>query len=247
MSDPDMMHDPSSGITSSGPSSTGITSIDPQSSAVPMNGMAMTTMSGRGEAAEALPWFREMMGGISSDKLILHGHLFGVADNQDAIAEHLGDKTIVTRLADFNRSGKYYKARKKMGLNAMNNKYQIGVIVGRKHTKLGNRALHFLEGEEFALMGYWIIGDLWVDWHGEKKVIMMKLDRVEEKKQWWCVDKSDAVNPPSSPKVIYEGAVATLQTQVYEDEKNWCLDGVSPPSSPTVVNEDAVITSPTQV
>ena len=145
---------PSSGVPSSDPPSAGITSTNPQSSAVPMNGMAMTTMSSRGEAAEALPWFREMMGGISSDKLILHGLLFGVADNQGSIAEHLGDQTIVTRLADFNRTGNYYKARKKMGLSAMNNKYQIGVIVGRKHTKLGNRALHFPDGEKFALMGY---------------------------------------------------------------------------------------------
>ena len=81
-----------------------------------------------------------------------------------------------------------------MAKRAAKEKRQIGVMIHRKHPKLVEMGIEFPEGENFALMEWWVIKGYWVDWQtddkgGDLRVLMAHFEKVTEEGVWWSAAK----------------------------------------------------------
>ena len=104
-------------------------------------------------------------------------------------AELLNDSNIITRLAKQGEGASRYGERLALARKAMETKAEIGAIIEKGHPELKRRGIEFPTDEKYALMGWWILSDIWVDWQSEDgkdvQLLMGRFEVVDEKGVWW--------------------------------------------------------------
>ena len=91
-------------------------------------------------------------------------------------AEFLNDSNMITRIARQGEGASLYGQRLSTAQKAIDQKNEVGVLIERRHPELERRGIKLPDKEQYALMGWWILTDIWVDWQSEKgktfKVLM---------------------------------------------------------------------------
>ncbi len=167
------------------------------------NGVKVFLASCIGELQECLPWWKLNQGGLYYKNGIIYGIRIG---EHMCDAEYLDDLNMLTRLSwEKTGVGSHFDRRLEMARQAHEEKRQIGVIIHRNHPRLAELGIEFPKGESFALMGYWIITDHWIDWQTDEKgtdlkVLMAHFQKVTREGVWWgCGEhgkKKEAISNP---------------------------------------------------
>ena len=212
-------HQDSSFVTIQNHSPSSITMAPAQSKYV-RNGVDVYLADSICSLQESLSWWRLNQGGLYCKDHIIHGLSIG---SLVCSGEYLSDTTIITKLSKDDATGPtMYNLRVEAARTAIKDKHQIGVIIERRHPELAKRGIAL--PAKYALMGWWVLTDFWVEWTQEErgtgknkrmvnvKMLMGRLDKVDaEDGIWWSKD-ADEKDPAMTELRPFEKTVCATCT-----------------------------------
>ncbi|KPI42435.1 uncharacterized protein AB675_9707 [Cyphellophora attinorum] len=148
------------------------------------HGKPVYLMSNDVEAAESFEWCRDMQKSVSSYGNVISGLRVGKLASPHELIDH---STICTFITDPKCKESTIMSREKMVRDAIEKKRVIGVLVSKDHASLVEKKIVLPEGEEWALMGAYVMTDCWKERRtGETEPhLMLRLQMVNTEDTWW--------------------------------------------------------------
>ncbi|KAK8112787.1 hypothetical protein PG984_013313 [Apiospora sp. TS-2023a] len=142
------------------------------------------------ETLEGTSWWTNNEGGLATKDTFITGiRLYGDQEGIDYVREGL----VVTRLASLeSNTAETFRSRVKMARATALQRRPVGVVMRHDHPDLEEMGID-MEGEEFAILGQFLITDFWMMWKGNVKFIMVKLEKFDP----LSPSKGNAISVPS--------------------------------------------------
>ncbi|KAK8063519.1 hypothetical protein PG996_008171 [Apiospora saccharicola] len=142
------------------------------------------------ETLEGTSWWTNNEGGVATKDTFISGiRLYGDQEGIDYVREGL----VITRLASLeSNTAETFKSRVDMARATALQRRPVGVIIRHDHPDIEEMGID-MEGEEFAILGQFLITDFWIMWKSNTKYIMVKLENIDRENP----SKGNAISVPS--------------------------------------------------
>lgn len=124
---------------------------------------------------ESTSWWTNNEGGITTSGLLITGiRIYG-----DRGIDCVRDGLVVTRLASLeDNTAKTFEHRVRLARATAGQRSPIGVVIRHDHPDIAKMGIE-MEGEEYAILGQFLITDFWIMWKNDVKYIMVKLEKID--------------------------------------------------------------------
>lgn len=151
--------------------------------------------------------------------------------------------TICTFLADKNNKAAVLKQRTELAKDAMDNKRIIGVVVHGNHPSLALKNIISPDGEAWAVMGFFVLTDAWLEKSEDKMCLLGRLEKVDDEDIWWEARASSTPTTliPSPSRDVCSFCSKPLQKR-YVDVEAFCDQPRCPSALKPVTSSDDTLT-----
>ncbi|KAK7911954.1 hypothetical protein PG985_014435 [Apiospora marii] len=127
------------------------------------------------EALEGTSWWTNNEGGVATSDFFITGvRIYG-----DRGIDCVRDGLVVTRLASLpGNETQTFQDRVKYARATSLSRRPVGVVMRYDHPDLVEIGVE-MEGEEYVILGPFLITDYWIMWKDSKKYIMVKLEKID--------------------------------------------------------------------
>ncbi|KAI1077155.1 hypothetical protein F5B20DRAFT_593196 [Whalleya microplaca] len=176
------------------------------------NGITVSLASSVSELMESVQWWVSNQEGISSDDKVLKG----VRMAGRRTGELLESSVLIYQLSHQKEGMKSrFNTRIEIAQKALESRQPVGIMIEHNHPSLLQRDIKLPEGEKFALLGIFILTDVWIGYSEDSKLLMVRFDKVSLDGIWW--DKAVKDNTATSETKVDGDKIKASIPQISRD------------------------------